>query len=124
MAKGNMLIKDLKPSKKTIYLFSFNYDDFALNVGMQPFKATTGEFNRKLIGFDEHHTYLYCQSYLDIRGMRNIEVEYTPKFLAYWKGNRRLMRVHEEVDICNFQYSDYIDPEKIPKVLRELMGDL
>ena len=119
MAKGNVSMSGIKASKKTIHLFCISHDDFAENIGVPPFEATTGEFKGKFIAFDEDNTYLYCNSYMDIKRLRNVNAMFTPIFTK----TRNMKLINKELEICNFEYSDMIDPETIPKVLRELMKE-
>jgi len=119
MAKGNVSMSGIKAAKKIVYLFCISHDDFADQIGIPPFEATSGELKGKFIAFDEEHAYVYSNSYMDIKGLRNINVEFTPAFVE----KRNLKLINQELEICNFEYSESIDPQMIPKVLRELMAE-
>jgi hypothetical protein len=118
-------LKGIKPEKPKSYvhLFCKNEDDFKEFCGGETFTLDRGKFKGRVASVDkeENVTFLYCWKEQQIQGLTKINYHITDKFKSYM-GKEKLKRVSREIAICNFESNQYLDPEHIPKVLREKLN--
>ena len=112
----NRTLKGLKANRKTIYLFANGEDDFKSYCG-GGFISDPG----RLMYVTEDVIYIYSNVVNDIKGKKNLTVQYTDNFRSV--AFHSIPDIEKEVEISNFKTSKTISSGVLPDAILELMNE-